>query len=83
MRFLANKKIADRIAIEDLRERTKMPSVNQIAAEAILVEVFNGMKNQIPFEAEKLRFALGGMEGVRTRAMCCNEGCQAMESTAK
>ena len=72
MRFLTNKKIADRITIEDLRERTKIPSVNQIAAEAILMEVFNAMKNQIPLAAEKLRFALGGTEGVRTRAMECN-----------
>ena len=51
MRFLANKKIVDRITIEDLRERTKNPSVNQIAAEAILIQVFNAMKNQIPFVA--------------------------------
>ena len=72
MRFLANKKIADRITIEDLRERTKIPSVNQIAAEAILMEIFNAMKNQVPFVTEKLRFALGGTEGVRTRAMECN-----------
>ena len=47
MRFLANKKIADRITIEDLRERTKIPSVNQIAAEAILMKVFNAMRSQI------------------------------------
>ena len=43
-----------------------------MAAKAILMEVFNAMKNQIPFVAEKLRFALGGLEGMRTRAMECN-----------
>ena len=35
------------------------------------MEVFNVMRNQIPFVAEKLRFALGGTEGVGTRAMEC------------
>ena len=71
MRFLAKKKI-DRITIEDLRERTKISSVNQRAAEAILMEVLNPMSNQIPIVAEKLRFAHGRIEGVRTRAMECN-----------
>ena len=36
------------------------------------MEVFNAMKNQTPFVAKKLRFALGGTEYVRTRAMECN-----------
>ena len=55
-------KIADRITIEDLQERIRIPSVNQIAVEAILMEVFNAMRNQIPFVAKRLRFALGENE---------------------
>ena len=67
MRVITRKKKSDQISIEKLRSLTGMKTVNQMACEEILINVWRAHRVEIPYVSKLLRDGMGNNHMMTTR----------------